>query len=167
MAALPLTDGWGQGSHDLSAELEISRSVQSNELVPVVGEYVRYDATMKNTGALAIHDQILWVHFVSDNGKTDSKTTFSIPTLAPGASTELHLGPFKMLESGNHCLVVGVNREGKIGTPNQVSLNYSTAQCADSFFVYMPMVAIFLPVGIGVAAAGAIFIVWRLKRARS
>lgn len=164
MMVLSLAGSWAQAEQDMSAELEVSRRLQSVGLVPVVGEYVSYDVMIKNTGGSTIEHQLLWVHFVSDNGKTDSKATFSIPQLAPDASAELRIGPFKMLASGNHCLYLGANRDGDMEAPNQVTLNYLPDKCADSITSYAPVVATWLPAGAGLVLAGVALLGWYLVR---
>lgn len=165
-AVLSYMFAWAQDDRGLAAEISVSRHLQSGGFVPVAEEYADYEITMKNNGSVAIDNQSLWVHFFSANGKSNSQGTFAIASLAPGETRQFHIGPFKMRETGEHCLFVGVNREGEVGAPNQVALNYNPARCADSFIVYTPMLVIFLPTGIGIAAAGAIFIVWRFKRER-
>lgn len=161
---LSFAANWVNGQENRSAELQISRELQSGELVPIIGDYVSYEVTVKNTGSSVIEGQLLWVHFASAHGKTDSKAAFSIPALAPGASTRLHIGPFKMLESGEHCISLGVNRDGDLEAPNQVALNYLPNQCADSITSYAPALATLLPAGAVLALAGAIFLGWPLKR---
>lgn len=164
VAVLSLGNAWANAGQDASAEFFILRQVQSSGIVPVVGEYVGYEVTLKNNGSSPIENQFLWVHFFSANGKSDSQAAFSIHSLTLGESRQFHIGPFKMLESGKHCLNIGVNRDGEVGAPNQVSLNYLPNQCVDSLTVYHPWFATFLPAGIGIASAGALFLVWYFKR---
>lgn len=123
-----------------------------------------YDVVVKNTGASSIEDQLLWVHFVSAKAKTDSKAAFSIPSLATDASATLHVGPFKMLESGEYCPHVGANKGGALEAPIQVTLNYMPNQCTDSITSYTPAFATLLIMDIILALAGAIFVGWYHKK---
>lgn len=152
-----------RAQESLSLELDVQRRAQSASLVPVDGDYVGYDVTIKNTGGSPIEAQLVWVRFVSASGNTDSKAVFSVPTLAPGASTQLHLGPFKMLEGGQHCLYLGVNKDGDFEAPNEIAFNYAPDSCADSIQAYHPALASAIPAGAGLTAAGAALIGWYLK----
>jgi hypothetical protein len=148
---------------DMQAELSISHTVQSQNLLPVVGDYVRYDVTIENTGSLPIEGQKLWVRFATAQGE-GSDAVFQISYIAPGASAQLHLGPFKMHSAGEHLLTLGANSEGDPGLPNDVALDVSGP--ADSVTAYSPAVAATLPASMGLIAAGAGFIVWHFARRR-
>lgn len=161
---MPLAGDWAHGEESLAAELQISRELQSDNLVPVVGDYVSYEVTMKNIGGSTIEGQRLWTHFVSANGKTDSKATFSIPPIEPDSDTTLHIGPFKMLESGDHCLYLGANNDGDLEMPNHVALNYLPNQCTDSITSYTSAFATLFPVGAVLALAGTVFLGWYIKK---
>lgn len=108
----------------------------------------------------------LWVSFRSAFAGDDSDATFKIPTLAPGQSKELSLGPFKMVGSDEHGLYIGIHRTGQPGKPGDVALNYPPGSPADSFAVYSPAVAIAIPAGAAVAAAGAAILALYMKKRR-
>jgi hypothetical protein len=156
---------WGQGA--ASAEVTLVRKFQSSGLFPVEGQYVGYSATIKNTGAETMQGEFLCVSFRSAGTGSDSNATFQIPALSPGQSKELSLGPFKIVGSGWHGLYLGINRTGKPGEPNDLSLNYSPGSPADSFAVYSPALANAIPVGAAVAAAGAAILALYMKKRRA
>jgi hypothetical protein len=147
----------------MQAELSISRTVQSQGLLPAVGDYVRYEVTIENTGSLPIEDQKLWVRFAPAQGE-GSSAVFQLPDIAPGTSAQLHLGPFKMHSAGEHLLALGANSEGDPSLPDGIVLNVSGQ--ADPVTAYSPTVAATLPAGMGLIAAGAGFIVWHFARRR-
>jgi hypothetical protein len=121
-----------------------------------------YDLTVRNTGTIAIEDQQLWVRFAS--GKTDSFASFSITYIAPGESRQFQLGPFKMPESGDYNLFLGINSEGRPDFPDSVALDRTPGQGVDTITAYHPAVATLLPAGAGIAAAGAALTAWHLAR---
>lgn len=142
-----------------SAELDVVRHVQSSGLLPAAGEYVRYDVTVRNTGADPIEGQKLWVRFVSASEITGSAASFSIAYIAPGESRQFHLGPFKMPESGDYYLYLGINGDGRTGVAGSVDLNYLPDQSSDTITAYDPAVVTLVPVGAAIAAAGAALVV--------
>lgn len=147
-----------------SAELDVVRHVQSSGLLPATGEYVTYDVTVRNTGGIPIEGQKLWARFASASGITDSYASFSIAYIAPGESRQFHLGPFKMPESGNYHLYLGINGEGRPDVPDSVALSPMPGQSVDTIAAYHPAVVTLLPVGAATAAAGAALAAWRLAR---
>jgi hypothetical protein len=155
---------WGQGA--ASAEVTLVRKFQSSGLFPVEGQYVGYSATIKNTSVDMMQGEFLWVSFRSVSAGSDSDATFQIPALSPGQSKELSLGPFKMVENGEHRLYLGVNRTCRLGEPNDLALNYAPGSPADSFAVYSPATAISIPAGAAVAAAGAAILALYIKKRR-
>lgn len=140
-----------------SAELDVVRHVQSPGLLPAAGEYVRYDVTVRNTGGVPIEGQQLWARFASRTN--ESASSFSIPYIAPGESRQFHLGPFKMPETGDYYLYLGINGDGTPGVPGSVDLNYLPDQSADTIAAYDPAVVMLVPAGAAIAAAGAALVV--------
>lgn len=142
------------------AELSLERHVQSKGLFPAAGDYVRYDVTVKNIGSSSIEERSLWANFVPvQNGgggdvEEGSSARFEVPSLAPGASAQLHLGPFKLHGAGEHVLYVGINREGDAKSPDDVALNTRPGVPVDSVSALDPAAAAALPAGMGIAAAG-------------
>jgi len=147
---------WAQGT--MSVDISVSRSVQSQGLLAAAGDYVRYEITVTNSGRSEIADQSLWVRLASEGGRTNSQASFSVPDLEPGQSAQIHAGPFKTLEAGQHFLYLGINSHGSPDAPDGVSTNLPAGAPADSFLVYSPALATALPVGAGLAAAGAVII---------
>ncbi len=148
---------------DMQARVSLERTVQYPGLLPVAGDYVRYDITIENTGTLPIGGQKLWVEFSPEQGE-GSSAVFEMPAIAPGDSAQLHIGPFKMHSAGEHLLTLGVNSQGDPSLPDDVALDI--AGPADSVTAYSPSVATALPAGMGLIAAGAGFIVWHFARRR-
>lgn len=161
LLAVAAAAAWAQ--EDMQAELSISRTIQSQGLLPAAGDYVRYDVTITNTGSSAIEGQRLWADFAPAQG-AGSSASFAVPAISPGSNVQLHLGPFKMHVAGEHMLRLGVNGQGDPGTPDEVTLN--TAGPADSITAYSPAVSATLPVGMGLIAAGAGFVAWHFARRR-
>jgi hypothetical protein len=147
---------WAQG--EMSADISVSRHVQSQGLLPATGDYVQYDITITNSGQSAISDQSLWVKLESQGGRTSSQASFSIPALEPGQGAQIHAGPFKTLEDGEHYFYAGINSQGDPEEPDSVSTNLASGAPVDSFAVYSPAFATTLPIGAGLAAAGAAII---------
>lgn len=118
-----------------SAEITLSKRYSGSEIVSVLNEYIQYDVSIKNTSNVPITNQSLWVSFSSSGGKTDVYTSFHVENLFSGDSRLLHLGPFKMRESGEHSLFLGMNRDGNSSLQNDVSLNYEPTVPVDRFHV--------------------------------
>lgn len=165
----------GEGEKRLQASLSIERHLQSQWplLFPAAGDYVRYDITVKNTGQSGIGGRSLWVNFVpvqdgDDNNNSSgggrqeigSSAKFEVPLLAPGASTQLHVGPFKLHGDGNHALYLGIDKDGDAKSPDDVALNTQPGVPVDSVFAFDPAAAAALPAGIVIAAAGAALLGW-------
>lgn len=162
IAAYP---AWAQ--EEMSAAVSVVRHIQSQGLFPAAGDYVQYDITITNSGQPEIAGQSLWVRLESEGGRTDSQASFSIPALSPGQSVQIHAGPFKTHESGQHSLYLGINDLGSPEQDDEVVLSMPTGVPADSFDVYPPAFALALPVGAGLAAAGtAILVVFLFRRKR-
>lgn len=143
------------------AELSLERHVQSQGLFPAAGDYVRYDVTVKNTSPSAIEGMSLWVNFVPVQGSdVGSSARFEVPLLAPGASTLLHLGPFKLHSAGEHALYLGINRAGDAKSPDDIALNTKPGVSVDSVTALEPAVIAVLPAGVGIAAAGTGLLAW-------
>jgi hypothetical protein len=143
------------------AELSLERHVQSQGLFPAAGDYVRYDITVKNTGPSAIEGMSLWVNFVPVQGSdVGSSARFEVPLLAPGASAQLHLGPFKLHSAGEHALYLGINRAGDAKSPDDIALNIKPGVPVDSVTALEPAVVAVLPAGVGIAAAGTGLLAW-------
>jgi hypothetical protein len=159
LLAMTALAAWAQ--QDMQAELSLERTVQSAGLLPAAGEYVRYDLVITNSGGSEIAGQKLWVDFAPAQGEGTS-AVFTVPAVPPGKSVQLHLGPFKMHEAGEHFLALGMNAQGDPNAPDEVSLD--TGRPADSVTAYSPALAATLPVGIGVAAAGAGLVGWSFAR---
>ena len=147
---------WAQG--ELSADISVSRNIQSRGLIVATGDYVQYEITVTNSGQSEINGQSLWVRLETEGGKTSSQASFSIPRLALGQSAQIHAGPFKTHEAGEHSLYLGINSQGSPEKPDSVSTNLAPGAPVDSFIVYSPALATSLPIGAGLAAAGAAII---------
>lgn len=114
--------------------------------------------TVTNSGQSAISGQSLWVKLESEGGGTKLQAIFSVPSLEPGQSAQIHVGPFKTLEAGEHFFYVGINSQGKPGESDSIATNLAPEEPADSLTVYSPAFATTLPIGAGLAAAGAAII---------
>jgi len=157
-AALCVSDASAQSGR---AELSLERRVQSQGLFPATGDYVGYDVTIKNTGPSAIEGMVLWVKFVPAQGaEVGSSARFEVPLIAPGASAQLHLGPFKLHGAGDHALYLGINKAGDAKSPDEVALNTKPSVPVDSITALEPVAAVVLPAGIGLAATGAGLLAW-------
>jgi hypothetical protein len=86
---------------------------------------------------------------VSAGGKSDSRAEFVIPSLAPGQVKQLHLGPFKVAEAGEHFLYLGL--EGIV-------------EPADSFVAYRDGTGNTIVAGAAIAGAGVVLVAWYLKK---
>lgn len=128
------------------AQQEISVSRQSPAIIEV-GSYISYEATVTNAGAAA-SEGTMQVHFVSAGGKSDSRAEFAIPSLAPGQSKQLHLGPFKVAEAGEHFLYLDMEGAGP----------------ADSFVAYRDGTGNTIVAGATIAGAGVVLVAWYLKK---
>lgn len=156
---------WAQS--EMLADVSISRHIPSRGLLTAVGDYVQYDITLTNSSQSELADQSLWVRLESEGGRTNSQASFSIPALAPGSQVVIHVGPFKILEAGGHFLFLGINRQGSPDAADDVLTNLSPGRPADSFDVYSAALATTVPIGVGIASAGAIiltFFFFRRKR---
>lgn len=156
VAVVAAGTAWAQG--EASADISVSRHIQSQGLLPSAGDYVQYEVTVTNSGQSAISGQSLWVKLVSEGGRTNSQASFSIQSLEPGQSAQIHAGPFKTLEDGGHFFYIGINSQGSPEEPDSVTTNLAPGAPADSFAVYSPAFATTLPIGAGLAAAGAAII---------
>lgn len=148
---------------EMQAEVALERTVQYQGLLPVVGDYVRYDITITNTGSLTIEGQKLWVDF-APAGEQGAGTAFTVPEIAPGASVQIHAGPFKMHTADEHTVALGMNSKGERSLPDEAALNITGQE--DPVTAYTPAVAATLPVGMGLIFAGAGFIAWHFVRRR-
>ena len=128
------------------AQQEISVSRQSPAIIEA-GDYVSYEANVTNAGA-ATWEGTLKVHFMSAGGKSDSRAEFAIPSLTPGQTKQLHLGPFKVTEAGEHFLY--------LGTEN--------VEPADSFVAYGNGTGNAAVAGAAIAGAGVALVAWYLKK---
>lgn len=139
-----------------AVELGLNRRFAPGSLLPTQGQYVQYDMGMKNPSEAPIENQTLWVEFFSENRRSESFAKFQM-NLAPGEETTLHIGPFHMLESGEHYLYAGINRNGNPDEPDEVVLKSHGGQegrLLDSFSAYGSWLVSVLPYGIGALAIG-------------
>lgn len=128
------------------AQHEISVSRQSPAIIEA-GDYVSYEASVANT-ADASAEVSLQVHFLSvAGGKSDSRAEFTVPGLAPGQTTELHLGPFKVAEAGEHFLYLGADK----------------VELADSFVAYSDGTGNVVMASAVIACAGGALVTLYLK----
>lgn len=118
-----------------SANITLSRQYSSHGIEPMVNEYVSYDLSIQNTSDNPLENQSLWVAFVSKGGVTSVQTAYSVPRISPGETAILHLGPFKMRESGEHELHLGMNRLANPSLQNDVLLDHDPTVPADRFEV--------------------------------
>ncbi|AIF83502.1 conserved repeat protein [Candidatus Nitrososphaera evergladensis SR1] len=161
MILLVCVPAFAQEESGQAAELSLERQVQSQGLFPAAGDYVRYDVTIRNTGPSAIEGRSLWVDFVPMRGGHEgSSAKFEVPLLAPGASAQLHLGPFKLHDAGEYALYVGINRGGDATSPDDLALNTQPDVPLDSVTALDPITAMALPAGMGIAAAGVALLAW-------
>lgn len=151
----------------MSIDISVSRQIQSQGVLPAVGDYVQYDVTVTNSGQSTITDQSMWVRLASDEGGTRSQAAFSLKDLVPGQSIQIHAGPFKTIKAGEHSFSIGINTTGSPDRADDVMTNLRSGTPADSFIVYSPALATALPVGAGLAAAGAIILSLILSRRRT
>ena len=131
------------------AQQEISVLRQSPAIIEA-GDYVSYEATVANAGASA-EEETLQVRFVSAGGESDSRAEFTIPSLAPGQTKQLHVGPFKVAEAGEHFLYLGTE-------------SAEPAELADSFIAYSDGAGNVAVAGAAMAGAGGALVVWYLKK---
>jgi hypothetical protein len=152
-----------------SAEIKFLKSYSGSETGPTINKYIQYDVSIKNTSNIPITNQSLWVSFTSEGGKTDVYTSFHVQNLLSGDSKLLHVGPFKMRESGQHSLYLGMNRDGNSSLQNDVSLNYEPNVPVDRFQVSetttVPWIipGAFFSIIVGVAILAS-FVYYRKKR---
>jgi hypothetical protein len=150
------------------ASLSVKRHIQSKGPFPVAGDYVFYDIQIKNVGLSAVASRSLWVNFVPVHSNmvlttAGTSSKFEVPSLAPGASVQLHLGPFKLHTAGEYALYVGiVNSSGNEKGSNDIEINIDPQVPVDSVIALEPAVAGMIPVGMGVALAGVILLTWML-----
>ncbi len=153
-----------------SVEIGFTKHFSGFGIVPTLNEYVLYDVNIKNTSNIPITNQSLWVSFTSREGKTNVHTSFSIPGLLEGGKGLLHLGPFKMRETGEHDLFVGINGQGNSSMPNEVSFNYAASRPIDTIIVYdATLIQIVMPVALslvigGVTTVAVLFLHYKRKR---
>ena len=131
------------------AQQEISVLRQSPAIIEA-GDYVSYEATVANASASA-EEETLQVRFVSAGGESDSRAEFTIPSLAPGQTKQLHVGPFKVAEAGEHFLYLGTE-------------SAEPAELADSFIAYSDGAGNVAVAGAAMAGAGGALVVWYLKK---
>lgn len=105
-----------------SVQMTLSKKYSPQSLWPAIDDYVLYEVYLKNIGDAKIMNERLLVNFVSDNGKTNVHTSFSIPDLEPGETTTLYLGPFKMRESGQYSLFLWVNSNADPTIQNNIKI---------------------------------------------
>ena len=158
---------WSQGSQ--SAEVFVERHLHITSLLPLEGQYVSYTTIVKNTGTTTITGMRLWVNFEPVANSSDSggdSTSFSIPDLQPGGSKQLSLGPFKMVKTGEYRLFIGINKSATAFEPNEVALNFTPRQPADSLTVYSPIFVVSLVIGAVFIAAGGVLVMIYVKKSR-
>lgn len=140
---------------DPSVELAITREYSSSSILPITNEYVKYAIIVKNIGQSPIENQLLWVLFVSEHGKSDVSVNFSIGNLESGKSMIIQAGPFKMRELGKHSLFLGINQQGNSLYPNDVTVHTDPQTHIDSFIVFEPSLVRILPIAIASIIIGA------------
>ena len=153
-----------------SVELTTSKEYPSG-IWPVEQQYVKYDLQIRNVGTGDLQNEVLWVRFVSLSERTLHTSNFVIPELHSGDVTTLHLGPFKMIDSSDHTLYVGMNKHGDSSIPNDIIVQGSSPSVPlDSFKVFsqpalqsITMGSIISVTGIGVIL---MYFVWRIMRKR-
>lgn len=157
--ALPLQPTNTFAAYDqVVAEIMWSKQYSSQSFLPTVNEYVMYDVTLKNIGDLVLEGQSLAVTFVSEGRKTDLHTSYSIGMLLPGESTVLHLGPFKMRESGEHSLFLGMRNAD--ASEAVIIANLDGSKAVDSFMVYGSEVPFMLVIGTVSIVSGFGIVAW-------
>jgi hypothetical protein len=99
---------------------------------------------------------------MSHNNKTHSFASYSIPLLESDESVILHLGPFKILDGGEHRLLLGMNSEGSSSRENEMMLGYQP----DLFVVYPQntIVAILIAVPLIVTGASIAGYSWHKRK---
>jgi hypothetical protein len=130
------------------AQQEVSVSRQAPAMIIEAGGYVSYDVTVTNAGDAARPEGVVEARFASAGGKSDSHAEFRVPALLPGHSKQLHVGPFKVAEAGEHFLHLD-------GKP------------ADSFVAYGRGTGYSILAGLALAGAGAALLVVRYIRRRT
>lgn len=128
------------------AQQEVSVSRQG-PLIIEAGGYVSYDVTVTNAGDAATPKGVVAAHLTSAGGKSDSRAEFAVPPLLPGHSKQLHAGPFKIAEAGEHFLHLD-------GRP------------ADSFVAYGRGTGYSILAGVALVGAGAALLLVRYMRRR-
>ena len=108
------------------------------------GGYVSYDVTVTNAGDAPAAESDLAARFVSAGGKSDSHAEFTVPPLLPGQSKQLHVGPFKAAEAGEHSL-------------------YLDGGLADSFVAHGQGTGYGAAAGVALACAGILLVAWYLR----
>jgi hypothetical protein len=142
-----------------SVELAITREYSSSSILPITNEYVQYAIKVENVGPSPIENELLWVQFVSEHGKSDVSVNFSIGKLESGQSKIIQAGPFKMRELGRHSLFLGINQQGNAFYPNDLTTNADPNTPIDSFTVYEPSLVQISSIAIPSIFIGAAFLV--------
>jgi hypothetical protein len=133
----------------LGIDVEIISRRHSTGYLPVVEGYAEYEVKLTNTDDSAIENRSLQVSLLSNNNnKTHTFAEYSIPFLGPKESRIFHLGPFKLLEEGEHRLLIGMKNKN---SPNEMESNYQY----DSFTVYRQDAIWALYISISLLAVGA------------
>lgn len=153
---------------EAAASIKWSKDYSSQGIAPVVNDYVSYELNISNVSDMPIENQSLWVSFVSEGGKTSVQTKFRVDNIDSKEQLLLHLGPFKMRETGEYNLYLGMNRQGDSSLPNEIALNYGQVEPVDSFVVYeSTTIQVVIPVAISLVLAGVsalVFISHRKKK---
>jgi len=97
--------------NDEQIDLSLERHLDSLWPIPSVGDYVRYEITVRNIDSTPLANKHLEVILNSNQFGMESGATFSIPALAPGANVKLHVGPFKIRSSGENSLLVFIEKQ--------------------------------------------------------
>lgn len=145
------------------AQQEVTVSRQSPAIIIEAGHYVSYEATVTNLGDASTGEGKLQAHFVSAaGGKSDSQAEFAVPPLAPGQSKQLHLGPFKVVQAGEHLLYVGMDNDDD--DDGDGSSGGGADELADSFVAYADGTGNAAVAGAAIAGAGGVLVAWYLKK---
>lgn len=137
------------------AQQEVSVLRQSPNAIMIIeaGGYVSYEAIVTNTGDAVADESVLYTRFVSAGGRSYSQAEFTVPSLSAGQSKHLHLGPFKVMQAGEHFLFLGKADN---------SMNP-----ADSFIAYGSGTGNAILVGTAIASAGGALLAWYLRQGRT
>ncbi|GEM_PF-3475812 len=151
----------------LHVSVEIVSKRFSSGYLPVVDEYVEYQIKLTNDESIPIQNQSLWALFTSKDNRTHSSGSYTIVSLNSNDSETFFLGPYKMRETGEHYLFLGMNRKGDPSLPNGILVNFQPNSPVDSFFVYDRSFIQLVPISLAlVILAAAITIGFKFYRNR-